>query len=97
MKQFQWKNRFLRKYLTKTKEWAVETISLFDIVTLQQMNEEKKEKKEYDKCWWKIDENKYERTCEEEIREEKQELSIYDIRRSCREEFKCTNFSKALH
>ena len=45
MKQFQQKNRFLRKRLTKTKEQTVETIFLFNAATLQQMNEEKKEKK----------------------------------------------------
>ena len=44
-------------------------------------NEWRKEKKEkeYDKCWWKINEDKYEKTREEEIREEEREFSIYDV------------------
>ena len=45
MKQFQRKNRFFRKRLTKTKERTVETIFLLNAATLQQMNEEKKKKK----------------------------------------------------
>ena len=45
MKQLQRKNRFLRKRLTKTKEQTVETIFLFNVAILQQMNEEKKEEK----------------------------------------------------
>ena len=50
MKQFQRKNRLYRKRLTKTKKRTVETIFLLNAATLQQMNEKKKEKKEYDKC-----------------------------------------------
>ena len=42
MKQLLWKNRRLRKRLTKTKERVVETIQLLNAATLQQMNEEKK-------------------------------------------------------
>ena len=45
MKRLQWKNRFLQKYLTKTKEQIIETISLFSAATLQQINEKKKERK----------------------------------------------------
>ena len=45
MKRFQRKNRLFRKRLTKTKEWAVETIFLLSAATLQQMNEKKKKEK----------------------------------------------------
>ena len=57
---------------------------------------ERKEK-EYDKCWWKIDEDEYEKTRKKEIEEEERELLIYNVRRSRREEFKCTNFNETLH
>ena len=65
-------------------------------IAADKWRKEKKEK-EYDECWWKISENKYKKIYEKEIREKKRELSIYDVRRSCREEFKCTNFSEILH
>ena len=45
MKRFQRENRFLRKRLTKVKERTVETISLFNAATLQQMNKEEKKKR----------------------------------------------------
>ena len=45
MRRFQWKNRLLRKRLTKTKERTVEMIFLLNAATLQQMNEEKKKEK----------------------------------------------------
>ena len=61
------------------------------------MNKKKKKEKKYDKCWWEISENEYEKIYEKEIREEERELSIYDVWRSRREEFKYANFSEALH
>ena len=81
------------------KEQIVETIFLFSIAILQQMNEEKKKRKKekYDKRWWEISENKYKKIYEKETREEEKELLIYDIRRSHRKEFKCTNFNEALY
>ena len=45
MRRFFCKNRYFRKRLTKTIERIVETIQLLIATTLQQMNEEKKEKK----------------------------------------------------
>ena len=45
MKRFLQKNRRLRERLAKVKERVIETIQLFSAATLQQMSEEKKEKK----------------------------------------------------
>ena len=59
--------------------------------------EKKRKKKEYDKCWWEISEDEYEKAREKEIREKEREFSICDVRRSRREEFKCASFHEVSH
>ena len=63
----------------------------------KERKEKKRKEKEYNKCWWEISENEYEKTCEKEIWEEEREFSIYDVRRSRHEEFKWTNVNEILH
>ena len=66
-------------------------------IAANEWRREKRREEEYDKCWWEISEDEYEKAHEEEIWEEEREFLICDVQRSRREEFKCASFSEASH
>ena len=100
MKQFFQKNRRLRKRLTKTKERIVEAIQLFNAATLQQMSEEKKEKK--NEKMISVDEKstenvKMKKIMKKKVFEKERESRYNDVRDRRREKLECNDFHEVSH